>query len=324
MAYATGTSANYTALFDDLIEFLTENEDLVTAGEEWEEVWSASATEVVLKGKGTSGSEEIFLGFRLVASIPNDSFSIHLFGMSGVIDSASNIEGHINVSPFPVKMFVDSSSMAYWFTASGRRFTAVVKISTVFETLSGGFFLPYANPISYSYPLYIGGSAGHGRSNDPTNWRSTSDGHSHFPYSFNNSGTGNLSPSFRMLTPTGEWVDGAANEASTTNNAVIGIGPSNFFDGLGAVRSSSGSQYSYNGLRLRQRSCFGGDFTLTPFTLVRQTPADQTYGILDGAFQVPGFGNSSENIITINSVDHLVVQNAFRTGIGEYWALALE
>lgn len=49
----------------------------------------------------------------------------------------------------------------------------------------------------------------------------------------------------------------------------------------------------------------------------------QGLGELDGMYSVPGYGNSVENIITANGVDHLVVQDVYRTGYSDYWALKL-
>ena len=44
---------------------------------------------------------------------------------------------------------------------------------------------------------------------------------------------------------------------------------------------------------------------------------------MDGCYAVPGFNNTAENIISINGIDHLVVQEVFRTGYSDYWALKL-
>lgn len=66
-----------------------------------------------------------------------------------------------------------------------------------------------------------------------------------------------------------------------------------------------------------QREAPDGSYPLLPFVM-------QGLGELDGMYSVPGYGNSVENIITANGVDHLVVQDVYRTGYYDYWALKLE
>ena len=46
-------------------------------------------------------------------------------------------------------------------------------------------------------------------------------------------------------------------------------------------------------------------------------------GEMEGCYCVPGYANAVENIINVGGVDHLVVQDVFRTGYSDYWALKL-
>lgn len=75
----------------------------------------------------------------------------------------------------------------------------------------------------------------------------------------------------------------------------------------------------------------------TPPPSLRESPTDHypllpivlcdgsnIYGELDGVFQVTGFNNAVENTVTIGGVEHLVVQDVFRTGFRDYFALRLE
>jgi hypothetical protein len=50
----------------------------------------------------------------------------------------------------------------------------------------------------------------------------------------------------------------------------------------------------------------------------------QFYGSFDGVFYTPAFGATAEQISTVNSVDHLLIPNVYRTGDGQYAAFALE
>ena len=45
---------------------------------------------------------------------------------------------------------------------------------------------------------------------------------------------------------------------------------------------------------------------------------------MDGIHHVSGRGNVSENIIQANGIDHLVVQNVYRSTNASYFTMALE
>jgi len=322
MAFATGTATDHDDLWSKLITFLTSNADLVSAGEAWEIVWthgSGQQAGVVLKGPGLSDEDEVYIGLRGIKRVSDDESEIQLIGMTGVIPSATSITGHVNCTPHVVRMFTDSNTMSHWLVANGRRFAVVLKISTVFETMYGGLILPYAMPDQYSYPLFIGGSAGETDATDVSSWRSTSVYHRHFPHSHYDTAPGIHHGSAWLLSPQGDWLS-CGVFGDPTN---VAIAPRKFFGGFGLSVNGDTTHFGHEALRWRMRSCFGGDLLLTPFTLVQESPSDQTYGVLDGCFHVTGFGNSSQNLVTVGGVDHLTVQDVFRTGEGDYWALAL-
>jgi hypothetical protein len=321
-AFATGTATSHTDLFGKLTTFLTSNAALVAADEEWEVAANHGTYEKVLRGPGLSAADEVLVGLKLVERPTEDEYEIQLTGMSGVLAGATTFDGHVNTAPTHVRMFVDSGAVSYWFVANGRRFVVVLKISTVFQTMYAGFFLPYAAPTEYAYPLFIGGSAGQSSTAiSPSSWRSVDVGHRHFPHSYYDTSIISLHPPCAlMLSPQGDWLTVAA----TGVDANVAIAPRRFHSGFSVNTTAGLSGYGYQSIRERLQSCFGGDLLLTPLTLVQSSPSDQCYGILDGCYHVPGFGNSSENIVTVGAVDHLTVQDAFRSEIGEYWALALE
>lgn len=324
MAYETGTATNHSDLFAKLKTFLTTNAALVSAGQNWSQVWSAptgapNMTDCVLSGPGLAGTESIMVGLSLVADVPEDSYYIAARGMTGWLPEGIGIGDHINRSSL-VGMYVDSNPMTYWFVANGRRFVAVVKISTVFEAMYGGLFLPYSTPTQYPYPLFIGGSRGDVVLSPP-NWRSVLSDHTHF-ISPSTGTFPNRDSQAWMLDPAGQWIRGY-NSGNDLGSPKIGIAPEQFFDGMLVSKLGTGSNYGYDYVRQRTTQGYGGSYMLTPVTLVQQTPTDQTFGVLQGIYRVPGILNAAENIITVGGVDHLVVQNCFRAGTGDYWALAL-
>jgi len=325
MAFSSGTATDHDDLWSKLITFLTADAGLVADDQAWTAEWThadGSASGVVLQGPGLAAQDAVMVGMRLVERPTPDEYEIELVGMTGIISSATGFNEHVNVSPKKVRMFVDSGPMDYWFVANGRRFIVVVKISTVFETLYAGFILPYAMPDQYSYPLFIGGSAGESTDGDLTSWRSSAAGHRHFPHSYYSTVTSpSYEPAAWLISPQGDWLRCAG---SGFTDADVAIGPRYFQSGFGISTVLSSTNFGYGEIRVRMRAGFGGEFALTPHTLVQASPSDQTYGILHGTYHVSGFGNASENIVTVDSVDHLVVQDVFRTETGDYWALALE
>lgn len=330
MAYETGTASDHTDFFGKLKAFL---QGASMGAEAWATAWTApggasNPTDVVLRGPGLSGQDRVFVGLRLVADPTGaDAYWIELRGMTGVLAAATKLEEHVGVQPNGVRILLDDGPMTYWFLGSGRRFIATAKISTIFESCYAGLFLPYGDPTTYPYPLFVGGSAGEydpatSSASPITGWRSTAAGHRHFvtPYYSSPGFNGGMTPGAWMLSPGGDWfgVSSAATGMATT----VGLHP----EGPGSTVWPG----SYNGVLgamdfvSAAGPAFDGELPLFPITLLQLSPVEQTFGILDGAYRTAGFNNAAENIITAGGVDHLVIQNVFRTGVGDYWAMALE
>lgn len=345
MAFITGTAANHTALWTTLLNFLQTNATLVGAGQNWTKVWEVSGQpEVVMQSPA---------GARVGLKRIDDALTagesvIWMSGCTGIIGSSSSFSGHVNSLARTPAVFLDQAPMQYWMVANGRRFVVVIKISTVYQAMYGGFFLPYASPTAYPYPLFIGGTrgfSGYSAAQIATTWRAAeADHYRQFVYAKNNNGpTSGFDSSASMLSPAGSWHAGGIdyNAGSYILPRVV-MGPRGFPDYLGASQvndnvgptfssTSSGSnpqRYGYQNIRDRMIAGIAGEMPLTPVTLMTfnntSSPDPVTLGILDGCFSVPGVGNTAESLITIGAVDHLVVPNVMRTAASEYWALALE
>lgn len=330
MAFTTGTAANHTDLYNKLIAFLTTNADLVADDAAWTKAWThpdGEAAGIVVRGPGLASAESIPVGLSLFIDPILDASWINITGMSGVISSATEMAGHRNVSPTKTRMFLDSAPMTYWFVASGRRFVVVVKISTVFETMYGGLFLPYADPTRYAYPYMIGGSAGKKfSSSTPDSWRSVYTNHAHFPFAYYST-AGDQSTALQILSPAGEWLIGVGALGGGQDGDLV-VHPNRevqflpYLDGVGSSYNNDGFQQNYTHGALTATK--DGLLTMTYLHLVRHSVQEEVYGVMDGCFRVVGFANSSENLITLDGVDHLTVQNAYRTTVEDYWALKLE
>lgn len=327
MAFETGTATGLDDLWTKFIAFITTDADLVTAGENWSVVWGPTAQpsvgedtiDLVLNGPGLGGATDgVFVGLRKENSFDSDASCIHLSGLTGVLQTGTNYRDHINVQPNSVRMFVGEDPVTYWFIANGRRFIIVVKISTVYEACYGGFFLPFNNPLSYGYPLFVGGSA---PNSGPTSWRSTATSHAMFNLADYETTLSDPTSAW-MLDPVGNWLPLGIR----TNMPAI-IGPAEFgtADDWG-IRENPwpGTSYGWEWIRSRIERYLGDGYGLRYVTLMQQAPSNQTFGVLDGAYAVDGQGNAAENIVTVGSTDHLVVQNVFRTGTLNYLAVQLD
>lgn len=337
-AFETGTADDYEDLWDKLLAFLTSDSALVSAGEDWAVAWThpdGAASGVVLRGPGLSNSDEIYVGLERVDDEVNDGYTIWARGMTGTLDDSEALADHINVSP-RVAIHPDGEAMTYWFIASGRRFIVILKISTVFQALYCGFFLPYGTPLSYPYPMFIGGSRG--ELNDPAqkDWRSVSAGHTMFfspHHGVNSSGSATvISPSSYMLDPIGQWLPGFSTGTDPISiwGGRFALAPDFFLadaQNWGFTQNASGSptyQFGYRQFRYALEDCYGGDYPLLDISLISSLPEDQSWGVLDGVYRVAAVGNASENIVQYDGKDHLVVQNVYKTDTGDYMAVVLE
>jgi hypothetical protein len=307
MAWTSGIALHTRDLLDRLRVFLTT--DLLPIEQRWVALrFSVTATtqELILKAPGLAGADEIFGGVR---SDDNATAGTSVWELNGFI-------GYNPLAPFyaqpgaiagPLPMLsLWNAAIPYWFVADGRRVMVVAKISTVYEAMHLGFILPYATPGQYPYPLLIGGSMTGQRGR---HYSVTGANHRHFVDPGEETQS-NPNTACLLRGVSGAWlpyqnVTGAGTE--TRYDGPRGIWPTNHA-ALGAVREAPDGRY-----------------VLTPLVLAQYNAvADHDLlGELDGATWISGFNNAAENLIQVGGVDHLVVQNVYRTGVRDYWALRL-
>lgn len=328
-AYQTGTASSHVDLWDKLLAFLTTDPTLVAAGDQWTTAWLAddsnsgnpNDTDIVLRGPGSTGTDNIYVGLRREDNVPEDNSTFYVYGMTGVVPNAEQVTDHINVTPRAVKMFSKTTPMNYWFVASGRRFIVVIKVGTIYQALYAGFFLAYGTLTQYSYPLFIGAAAGDGGPTEAADWRDVTTKHSLFPFaSYSEAATG-WETSAWLLSPQGDWLRCAADRAT----ANVALGPNYFGTGLGLgeslIQDADTGGYGYKSVAARVVEAYGGGFALAPISLNQFNPADQALGVLDGVYQVTGRGQSPENLISVDDRVHVVFSNAFRTAIDSWFAV---
>lgn len=111
--------------------------------------------ELILKGPGLSGLEEVFVGFRTYQDAGADYYNLCAATMVGYVSgNAFDTQPGIILSGVPAH----NNRIDYWATANGQRIALAMKVGTpVFESAYVGKFLPYARGSQYPYPVVCGG-----------------------------------------------------------------------------------------------------------------------------------------------------------------------
>lgn len=307
MAYETGTATDHMDLLAKLRAFATANADLVAAGQEWTELhYDAVAGELVLRGPGLAGQDEVYVGASVYADADLDEYGLVLQGFTGWL--AGNGVDQPGAMTTPPLMPLWDGAIPYWFVGNGRRLVVVAKVSSSYEAAYLGLILPYGSPGQYPYPLCVGGSM---TGYVTRRFSETSQDHSHFVdprAGFDIEDDAYTRTALRLLH--GQWLAVANREADSSLDTRRGTHP----------YCTGGSVYGWTQIREQ----IDGGSTLFPIQIFSRQPEKNVFGQLDGCFAVSGHGLGAEDVLTIGSVDHLVVQNVTRSGRADYWALALD
>jgi hypothetical protein len=293
MAFTSGTATNHLDFVGKLRDFLKGTPGWVqlagpTTGT------PAESDEIVLKGPGSSGTDEIIVALTFAVNAGTDVYNVALWGLV-TYNPSQTVAAQVNSSGARY-LHLWNAATPYWFVANGRRFVVVAKVSTVYQSGYAGFLLPYHLPTTWAYPMFVGGC-----SNDATRrWSSVSGNHG----AFFDPGEG----AARLCFPDTAW-------RNVTNTYDIG---SESYRQANVV--SPWHVFFYSGYR----EAIDGDYVIEPGVVSVTDPFSAVMGAFEGVFFIPGFGNSSESIKTIGGVDYLVVQNVYRTTNGEYACIRLD
>jgi hypothetical protein len=144
-------------------------------------------------------------------------------------------------------------------------------------------------------------------------------------------------PSAYMLTPAGAWTFFSDTGTQSSPPNTCQMTPPNG----GAGGQLGENLFTYLGSTIFSQGVIGtsfygevspnldGGYTLFPMTIVSNTTPgtspNETWGVLDGVYWVPGFENAAENTVTIpaTSLVHTVFPNVFRSTYIDYFAVAL-
>lgn len=286
----------------DHFNFSTTQGQMAAAGNAW--IYQGTDTDGRhwLKATGLTGTESIYFNAYTYQNVGTDVYSIGLSSATG-FNALTTHAYQPGKSPTCWTALWNTDT-PYWFVANGQRVVFVTKVSTTYHAGYVGKFFPYATPSEYAYPVYVGGET-----NDAAlRWSSVSESFRHF------SDPGAYSA--YMFFPSGHWRE-IGNWYETSGEAQWSINR--------AMWPYSGTNIGGHTVnRLRElRDNIDGSYTLLPLIPHANSPEVGVYGELDGCYYVSGYNNAAENIITVDGVDHLVVQNIHRTQRYNYWALKL-
>lgn len=280
---------------------------LSAAGQAWAEERWAPGDELILRGPGLAGADNIYVGILTTEDPANDYYNWMLQGYTGYSSGAawSAQPGAIGTAT-PPQVALWNQSIPYWLCVDGRRIVLVAKVSTVYESLYLGLIDPYGSPGQWAYPIFIGGSmtafAG-------ARWSVTAEDHRQW-VSGNIQGATQASGFLRR--PDGVW----APAGNATNN---NLGPNTYpFYGPSAGASRVPGPATI-------RDCLDGTFFVLPvIALQGGNLTRQMWGEFRGAGWTAAWGLSAESICTVGADQYLLVPNVYRTGTADYWLLKLE
>jgi hypothetical protein len=165
MAYETGTvtdaSGSFSLAHQNLLERIktqVTSEVFMGAGQTWavERYVTTGDHELILRGPGLSGTEEIYVGIKLYHDANADYYNCKIAGFTGYV-SSNTFETQPGASGM-LGVPLHNQSITYWLIANGQRIALAAKVGTpVYESFYIGKFLPYATPSQYPYPVIAAG-----------------------------------------------------------------------------------------------------------------------------------------------------------------------
>lgn len=240
-----------------------------------------SPRELILRGEGLSADKQIYIGFRAYHDVAADYYNLSAAGFVGYVsgNTFATQPGYFE-SGIPAH----NRRIDYWMAVNAQRIVFGLKVGTpVYMHGYAGFFLPYATPGQYPYPMAVGGmlaGAAPTRFSDPA---------ISMPYK-------GACANFGMRFVDGVWHN-------------VDCFP---WSGWGSnANPLTGNFY------LRDT---GGTYRLRPIQL---SDSANLFGELDGVRQIAGYDNVTENTTTISGTTHVVLEDGGRTGFADYIALEM-
>ena len=240
--------------------------------------------ELILKAPGLSGTEEIYVGMRTYDNAAADYYNLTGAGFTGFVPSNT-----FATQPGALLRGVPAHNLRidYWLTLNGQRLVLAMKVGTpVYESMYLGKILPYARPSQYPYPVLVGGML-----TDESAIRFSEATHRCWVKGADSTPAYDCA---RLRFNDGQWL---RTECYPYGNSALA-------NATYALRDTDGA------------------WPVTPLVLHNAT--NGMFGELDGVFHITGFNNAVENTFVIDGQSHVVMQDVWRTGFNDYYAIRMD
>lgn len=279
-------------------DLLTKLRDFLTANDWVEESYTTTADDddpntLYLRGRGSTENEKVHVIIQTSSDNANFIQSWIVRCATGY-DSRRSLELQPGVGP-PVYFrcaSIHPNLMNYWFYASDRRIIVVVFLSTGFAfAMYAGFFLAYANPVEYPFPLYVGATADRDEVITVENAGSRN---------FADPGSG----AAYLRDTNGLWVDVWNHGRGNTSDNFIGANDDReytiwpFNPGSNDVREGNRTPANWD---LRPPPGVPNALPILPLQLAATRYRRPVIGMLENAFWVPGANLSMNNTFQLGS-----------------------
>lgn len=117
---------------------------------------AADSREVILKGVGLSGLEDIYVGLKTYYNSSADYYNIQLGVFTGYV-SGNSFETQPNA--YLTGVPAHNNRIDYWLIVNAQRICCAMKVGTpVYESFYIGKMFPYGRPSQFPYPVVCGAS----------------------------------------------------------------------------------------------------------------------------------------------------------------------
>lgn len=310
MSFTTGTATDHNDLLDQFQTYLLAEGwtvDDYTAG-----ATPTDVAELFVTAPGSLGGEQPRFAIQTYADV---DLNIYTWRAHAAINyEGAKGFGEQSYSSPRIYLPLWNDTIDYWFYVNDRRAIVIAKIGVVYHSFYGGFFLPYALPEEYPFPLYIGGTVNSDQAYNLDN----SGMRSAFDPSLGAAAYFQREENVWKVFHNSSNSNGQSDVISATTNAVIwpyrttkGRDPSNL------VTAEDFNYYFLNNLRP----------TLEEFLPMWQAqiidPGSEHVmpGMLDGVFVTPGFNRIPEQVITYAAQDYRLFISHNRTRGKDFFAI---
>ncbi|MBL4557621.1 MAG: hypothetical protein JKP98_12600 [Rhodobacteraceae bacterium] len=282
MAVETGTASGWLDLLDKLVTFAVANGWVV---EKSVTVTAGQVEERYLRGPGSLDTAPVHVNIRTGATPVEGIYWWKVYGAIA-FDTGFEIAGQPGASP-GTNLILWQNNIDYWFYINDRRLIVIAKVAASYFSLYAGFFLPFANPIEYPYPLFIAAT-----DDDPPRIYTTA-----------NSGFRSFADPgedcAHIRTPGGQWVDvfnhGDYSTVDAYKNHEQGYYVWPYHSGGG----NAGQEDSLIAWDIRPPPNYPDARIIIPLHFSGGVPEAGIIGIIDETYYVPGFDVAPEQTFSL-------------------------